>query len=273
MTGPRGGFSLIEVVVVIAVISILAAMAVPYAAKVIDQSKEEATRKEMEEIYNAIMGDPKVPTAGFLGDMGRLPNPPGAGNPDLQQINVQGTQNGPFGGPVLGIKMGWYGPYINAGFSIQGYATDAWGRNYAYSPTGAQAGQIRSRGPDGAWGTADDIVYPPNPLTFITGRLTVNLFVWDNAATQYRLNPLPATVTSLNVTYYFSLDGVQNFDAYNVVAGVGPAPPYAFNARHAGYHAVTGTAVVPGNPGPVSGQAVAYVPGNDRQATLNLYLR
>ncbi|TFH33017.1 MAG: prepilin-type N-terminal cleavage/methylation domain-containing protein [Deltaproteobacteria bacterium] len=69
------GFTLIEVVVVIAVISILAAMAVPYAVKIIDQSREEATKKEMEAIHRAIIGDPMVPTAGYLGDRGRCPSP------------------------------------------------------------------------------------------------------------------------------------------------------------------------------------------------------
>ena len=71
-----GGFTLIEVIVVIAVISILAAMAVPYAVKIIDQSREEATKKEMEEIHRAIMGDPKGPTAGYLGDMGSASGQP-----------------------------------------------------------------------------------------------------------------------------------------------------------------------------------------------------
>ncbi len=67
------GFTLIEVIVVIAVISILAAMAVPYAVKIIDQSREESTKKQVEEIHRAIMGDPKGPTTGYLGDMGALP--------------------------------------------------------------------------------------------------------------------------------------------------------------------------------------------------------
>jgi prepilin-type N-terminal cleavage/methylation domain-containing protein len=38
------GFTLIEVIVVIAVVSILASMAVPYVVKVIDQAREESTR-------------------------------------------------------------------------------------------------------------------------------------------------------------------------------------------------------------------------------------
>ena len=63
------GFTLIEVVVVIAVVSILAAMAVPYAVKIIDQSREEATKKEMEDLHNAIIGDPKSPPTGSSGTL------------------------------------------------------------------------------------------------------------------------------------------------------------------------------------------------------------
>jgi len=47
----RQGFTLLEVVIAIAVISILASIAVPYAAQIINQSREGSTRKEMEELF------------------------------------------------------------------------------------------------------------------------------------------------------------------------------------------------------------------------------
>ena len=47
------------------------------------------------------------------------------------------------------------------------YLTDAFGRAYIC----AASGQVRSAGPDGVLGTADDIVYPPAAPT-ITGTVT-----------------------------------------------------------------------------------------------------
>lgn len=269
MTARRGGFSLIEVIIAIAIISILASMAVPYAAKLIDKSREEATRKEMEELSNAILGDPKIPTGGFVGDVGRVPG-------NVNQLNVRtapplpAPPQGGAGGGFLGVKIGWYGPYVNTGFDNQAYLNDAWGTAYAYGNPGA--GQIRSAGPDRAWNTADDIVYPPGAVN-IYGYLLVNLYVWDNTSGQYRLNPSAGQATQMSVTLYRSNNGVQATYGYNLPA----APPYLFgtppNRVHAGLHAVQASCTLVGSAISETGQAVVYVPGNNQQTTLNLYLR
>ena len=260
------GFTLIEVVVVIAVVSILAAMAVPYAVKIIDQSREEATKKEMEDLHNAIIGDPKIPTGGFVGDVGRLPA-------NISELNTRTAgpvppPQGLPGGGFLGVKIGWYGPYVNAGFDPAGYRNDAWGTPYRYGVAPDAAGQIRSAGPDRAFLGADDLVYPPNAV-IATGRLLVNLHVWDATAGLYRLNPATAQVTAMGVTFYYSSNGSQA----SVSTTLPLAPPYSFNGYHAGLHAVTGTCTLTGSPGAATGQAVVYVPGNNQQAQVNLYLR
>jgi prepilin-type N-terminal cleavage/methylation domain-containing protein len=261
-----GGFTLIEVVVVIAVVSILAAMAVPYAVRIVDQSRGEATKKEMEDLYGAITGDPRVPTAGFVGDVGRLPA-------NITELNTRTAgpsppPQGPAGGGFLGVKVGWYGPYVNAGFDPAGYLGDAWGTAYRYGVAPDGAGQIRSAGPDRAFGSADDLVYPPSAV-IPTGRLLVNLHVWDTTAGLYRLNPAPAQVTAMGVTFYHSSNGSQA----NVSATLPLAPPYSINGYHAGLHAVTGTCTLVGSPVAAAGQAVVYVPGNNQQAQVSLYLR
>ena len=275
-----GGFTLIEVIVVIAVISILAAMAVPYAVKIIDQSREEATKKQMEEIHRAIMGDPKVPTAGYLGDMGRLPvaPPPLA----LTNLNAQGSQAGPTTG-ILGVKYGWYGPYVKIGYSDNAYLYDGWGTPLVYNSPGA--GQITSYGPNRALGGGDDIIYPSSTVVPV-GQLLMNLYVWrtDNTTSQYVLNPQPVGAFSgmqMDMRMYYSANGAQAFRSYT---GTPPAtgPPYTFSpsqplpavplSTHAGFHAVTATCTLPPNP-QVAGQAVVYIPENNQQTILNLYLR
>ena len=269
-----GGFTLIEVIVVIAVISILAAMAVPYAVKIIDQSREEATKKQMEEIQRAIMGDPKGPTAGFLGDRGALPA-------NLSMLNTQGTQAGPTTG-ALGVKYGWYGPYVKIGYSAGAYLVDGWGTPLVYNSPGA--GQITSYGANRVLGGGDDIVYPSSAVV-PGGRLLVNLYVWrtDNTTSQYVLNPQPASFPpmQMDVRMYYSANGGETYKFYT---GTPPStgPPYVFSttqpapaaplSTHAGFHAVTATCTLPPNP-QVSGQAVVYIPENNQQTILNLYLR
>lgn len=259
------GFTLIEVIVVIAVVSILAAMAVPYAVKILDQSREESTKRQMEEIHRAILGDPKGPTAGFLGDMGALPAA-------LDRLNTQGTQPGCTYGP-LGVKYGWDGPYVKMGYSAGAYLVDGWGTTLLYNSPGV--GQIRSLGPDRV-SSADDITFPSSALV-PSGRLLANLYVWrtDNTASQYVLNPQPGSFSGMTVSVRmsYSLNGAPS--AVPLSAGIPPGPggpPYPLGPTHAGFHEVTATATLPPNPA-VSGRAVVYIPENNQQTQVNLYLR
>jgi prepilin-type N-terminal cleavage/methylation domain-containing protein len=268
VTGRRakpGGFTLIEVIVVIAVVSILASMAVPYVVKILDQAREESTRKQMQELYQAILGDPGGPTAGYLGDMGTLPA-------SLALLNTQGSQRAPTYG-TLGVKYGWSGPYAKIGFSQGAYLVDGWGTNLAYNNPGA--GQIRSAGPDRNLGTADDIVYPPSAVV-PAGSLTVNLNVWrtDNTTSQYVLNPRMGSFPGMqaNVQLFYSVNGQASAPPLSKGTSSGGDPPYTLGPVHAGFHEVFATCTLPPNPA-TSGQAVVYVPGNNQQTVLNLYLR
>lgn len=261
MSGRRG-FTLLEVIVVIAVISILAAMAAPYVAGMIDQSRRESTRKEMQALHEAIVGDPQGPTAGFAGDMGRLPA-------DLSQLNTRGAQPARTYG-TLGVKFGWDGPYMNAGFDPSAHLSDAWGTAYRYGIAPDQPGMIRSAGPDRNFGTADDIVFPQG-RTILTGRLLLNLYVWSASANQFVLNPRPAAYPGMSatVTIWYSNNGTRT--AWTIASP--PSDPPFSPAFNMGFREVFASCTFPGNPGPVSGRAVVYVPGNNQQAQLNLYLR
>src|SRR2546426_9365190 len=66
------GFTLIEVIVILAVISILAAMAIPTALRIFQTTATNATTTEMQNVKNAILGDPTKVQNGVRSDFGFL---------------------------------------------------------------------------------------------------------------------------------------------------------------------------------------------------------
>jgi general secretion pathway protein G len=156
------GFTLLELVVVIAVIGILAAAVAPSVIQQIMDSRVEGTRAETQAIFTAISGDPAQNQFGFAGDIGRLPATLGElASPGSLPVYTTAT--------VRNIGMGWRGPYINAGGSASDFLTDGFGRAYTLSD-----GQVRSAGTDGVANNSDDIVYPPS-VPGITGDVTVTV--------------------------------------------------------------------------------------------------
>ena len=165
----RKGFTLIEVIVMLAVIAILAAMAVPAALRLFQVTTESATNQEMLNIQKATLGDPsKVDSSGarsdfgYLGDMGCLPTPTGtAGITSLTTIG--GLPAWAFSAATQ-IGSGWRGPYITGagtGPGTEVFTKDQLGNDYVYTIAGAcpLTGTFTSNGPDGAAGGGDDIDY------------------------------------------------------------------------------------------------------------------
>lgn len=77
----KNGFTLLEVLIVIFILGMIAAMAWPAVGMLNDKERERITRRRMEEIRRAVVGDPdrfddegRRIIGGYVGDMGRWPD-------------------------------------------------------------------------------------------------------------------------------------------------------------------------------------------------------
>jgi type II secretory pathway pseudopilin PulG len=145
------------------VVGIMAAAIAPAVMQQMVDSRVEETRNEARALHEAMLGKAGENRYGFVGDIGRLPN-------SFQEL-AQGSSLPPYTTNTFrSVGMGWRGPYINAGVTANDYLTDAFARPY----TGAASGQVRSAGPDGVAGNADDIVFPPN-APVVSGHVVVTV--------------------------------------------------------------------------------------------------
>jgi prepilin-type N-terminal cleavage/methylation domain-containing protein len=175
------GFTLIEVIIVIAIMAIVAGAMAPLAVRTIDSGRRDVTIKRQQEVHRAIFGDPSAPGSGFLSDIGRFPTTGDPIVPDFAELAVQGSLP-TYSIQPCGVGMGWRGPYLLDGVDASGRPLDGWGQPMDYV-----GGQIRSGGPDRNMATAaDNIVYPSMPITNanIHGSLDLTATVLDTSGPQ-----------------------------------------------------------------------------------------
>lgn len=177
----KRGFTLIEVVVTVAVIAFLMAMILPYLPRVL-QASRTTTLRDLENIKKGIMGDQtkvanKARTSfGYFGDIGKLPS-------SLNDLLAQGSQPGFVYNQNLQVGAGWRGPYLQSAQDMAGqFKPDAYGSAYIYDTTqyvSADTGvpviaKIVSIGPDGVADTTDDLkieIFKSEGFGQISGRV------------------------------------------------------------------------------------------------------
>jgi len=147
----ESGWTLIEVIIILILVGIVAAVAVPRYIDLGSRAGINTTREKLENIRRAIVGDPsavsggKYSAAGFWGDRGVLPT-------TLTDLVVKGGQ------PTYDkyTRRGWNGPYVDTqmvGVKYQAFV-DAWNNDIAYAtvppatPT-ARTFTLTSPGPPG----------------------------------------------------------------------------------------------------------------------------
>jgi type II secretory pathway pseudopilin PulG len=147
----ESGWTLIEMVVILVLLGVLAAVAIPRYVNLGTRTGINATQGKLENIRRAIVGDPstasggKYSAAGFWGDRGVLPS-------SLTDLVVKGGQ------PTYDkyTRRGWNGPYVDTqlvGVKYQAFV-DAWNNDITYAtvppatPTARQF-TLTSPGPAG----------------------------------------------------------------------------------------------------------------------------
>jgi general secretion pathway protein G len=132
----KGGYSLLEILIVLTIIALIAALVGPRLFAQLDRSKVTTARVQVRALETAL--------ATMRLDLGRDPTPSEGLN-----LLVQADR---------GAVAGWSGPYLSGGLPL-----DPWGHPYVYQPpsddqqSAAKVISLGSDGKPGGTGNAADI--------------------------------------------------------------------------------------------------------------------
>lgn len=138
------GFTLIEIIIAIAVLSILAGAMAPMVSQRVNAAREETTHLKMRTLREALLA--------YAKDTGDFPKSGKNAVASLSALENAGRKTPP----------GWRGPYIVGARTSQDYARDAWNAPYLYRveqsrKNGPKQVVLTSTGPDRHLGGRDDI--------------------------------------------------------------------------------------------------------------------
>jgi prepilin-type N-terminal cleavage/methylation domain-containing protein len=158
MRGKKQAFSLIELVIALAILAAVTTIALRATSNLQDQAKYQSTVRSLNEIQAAIVGpvnqrssDGSALVTGFVADTGRLPlanpgsdtgDPQGALDPlnELLSRPAAIPIYQPYSSnidPNVIVWAGWQGPYLHLSAGPT-YVRDGWGNSlHAYDATGA----------------------------------------------------------------------------------------------------------------------------------------
>ena len=156
----RDGFTLMELIVVMALLGILTSVGINIVLRTLEAQKADSTLLEMETIKRAIAGDPSLiingrrADFGYYGDMGIMPA-------TLTDLITQGSQPTLTNNTTYFIIYGWGGPYLSKSFEGESNTAieDSWRNPYIYTDSKDENasgdsvyGKITSRGANGKVG-------------------------------------------------------------------------------------------------------------------------
>lgn len=169
------GLTLLELLVVLTILVALSTVAITSTSGVADQARYEATQRTLENVREAIIGQPNMMDtdgthlrSGFVADMGRLPHAD-SGSFTLGELLQKTTSMLPYSvktveaDPEVVLGTGWRGPYLQlAPGTLNLIVRDGWNVEFVTREEDESA-QVISFGKDGQDDESVGAVGPYDP--------------------------------------------------------------------------------------------------------------